>query len=105
MFKDETKKKYHTIGTAPKSNSKIVERDKINTLTHKYTWPLTFLALRKVVLIWYDVLMRISLYFLSGKASSIGVVTFSPNFLNTILHLVYYRDSTSSYLEGYLGMK
>jgi hypothetical protein len=49
--------------------------------------------------------MRISLYFLSGKTSSIGVVTFSPNFLNTILHLVYYRDSTSSYLEGYLGMK
>jgi hypothetical protein len=35
--------------------------------------------------------MRISLYFLSGKTSSIGVVTFSPNFLNTILHLVYYR--------------
>jgi hypothetical protein len=91
VFKDETKKIYHTVGTAPKyhtdilelfqqcdilelfqqcdilelfqqcdilelfqqcdiltapkSNSKIVERGKINTLTHKYTWPLTFLAL------------------------------------------------------------
>jgi hypothetical protein len=68
VFKDETKKKYHTVGTAPKYHTvgtapkyhtvgtapkyhtvgtapKIVERVKINTLTHKHTWPLTFLAL------------------------------------------------------------
>ena len=31
------KKKHHTVGTAPKSNQKIIERDKINTLnTHLY---------------------------------------------------------------------
>ena len=29
-------KKYHTVGIVPKSNIKIVERDKIDTLTHKY---------------------------------------------------------------------
>ena len=30
------KQKYDTVGTIPKSNIKIIERGKINTLTHKY---------------------------------------------------------------------
>jgi hypothetical protein len=30
-------KKYHTVGTITKSNIKIVERGKIDTLSHKYT--------------------------------------------------------------------
>ena len=30
-----TSPKYHNVGTSPKSNIKIVERGKINTLTHK----------------------------------------------------------------------
>jgi len=29
-------KKYHTIGTVPKSNRKIVDRDKTGTSKHKY---------------------------------------------------------------------
>ena len=29
-------KKYHTVGTVPKSNIKIVERVKIDTTAHKY---------------------------------------------------------------------
>jgi len=32
------KKKYHTVGTIPKSNRKIVERGKIDTLTLIYTF-------------------------------------------------------------------
>jgi hypothetical protein len=30
-----TNKQHHTVGTVPKSNRKIVERDKIGTLTYK----------------------------------------------------------------------
>ena len=30
------KKKYHTVGTFPKSNIKITERGNIDTLTYKY---------------------------------------------------------------------
>jgi len=29
------RKKYHTVGTGPKSNRQIVERDQIDTPTHK----------------------------------------------------------------------
>ena len=37
-------KNYHTIGTIPKSNWKIVKRGKIDTCTpNTHTWPLTFL--------------------------------------------------------------
>ena len=37
-------KKHHTVGTAPKSNQKIVERDKIDTLnTHLYDRSLSWL--------------------------------------------------------------
>jgi len=34
-------KKYHTVGTIPRSNINIVERGKIDTLTHKYMTPNT----------------------------------------------------------------
>jgi hypothetical protein len=36
------KKKYHTVWTILKSNIKIVERGKVDTLTHTHTRPLTF---------------------------------------------------------------
>jgi hypothetical protein len=36
--------KYHTVGTIPKSNIKIVERGKIDTINTLNTRPLTFLA-------------------------------------------------------------
>jgi len=39
------KKKYHTVGTPPKSNQKIVEKDKIDTLNiHLYDRSLSWLG-------------------------------------------------------------
>ena len=44
MFANEVKNnKYHSVGTDLKSNIKIVERGKTDTITHKYM-TLTFLA-------------------------------------------------------------
>jgi len=37
MYAYNENTKYHTVGTVPKSNRKIVERGKIGTSTHKYT--------------------------------------------------------------------
>jgi hypothetical protein len=34
-------KKYHTVGTVPKSITNIIERDKIDTTKDANTWPLT----------------------------------------------------------------
>jgi hypothetical protein len=36
MLYQSEKQKYDTVGTIPKSNIKIMERGKIDTLTHKY---------------------------------------------------------------------
>ena len=44
LFANEVKNnKYHSVGTSLKSNIKIVERGKTDTITHKYM-TLTFLA-------------------------------------------------------------
>ena len=36
ILKKKKKKKYHTVGTAPKSNIKIVEKGKIDIPQHAY---------------------------------------------------------------------
>jgi hypothetical protein len=43
LANEETNNKYHSVGKVLKSNIKIVERGKIDTLTQKYM-TLTFLA-------------------------------------------------------------